>query len=115
MKRIVSIMFAFMITMFSYAGNHTVVVNPSSSNFGKGKMEVKVTSDGLNDTIKVIPNDQVDELIITIASQEGEMLNYVILPAVEGEVMTFHESNILNGYVIEIRDRRGVLYYSFEV
>lgn len=118
MKKTKIIIVAAMLAVASLAlgKEYHLIVKPSSGKppgFG-GNTEIFIGVGFQRDTITVLPAEDITEILISIKTLDGEVLQSETIPFNVTEGFNFITPHMPEGFLLEIMDNNGVVYTGVE-
>lgn len=109
MKKKVFCIVALAIALFAQAKNYTIVIRGTRpSNIGQSVVQTK--EDPQTDTLTVLPATDVEYIFVSLKNSAGEVVeSYVTSARCEDQVSVITPF-IPQGYILQIRDDKGLVY-----
>ena len=116
MKKIFSLLIT-LIAFLSVSANDSKIQVKSGHDVGHDnvKVEVVVTHPDQDDSIKIVPRENVTALVANIMSVDGKVMSSQLIPVISGFSMDIDSSLYPEGYILEIRDDKEIVYQSHVV
>lgn len=113
MKRFFSILIT-LIAFLSVSANDCKIQVKGGTSVSQGptKHEVIITHPDQDDSIKIVPRENVTALVANIMSVDGKVMSSQLIPVISGFSMDIDSSLYPEGYVLEIRDDKEIVYQS---
>ncbi len=113
MKRIFSILITMIVFLSVSANDCKIQVKGGTSvSQGPTKHEVIITHSNQDDSIKIVPREYVTTLVANILSVDGKVMSSQLVPVISGFSIDIDSSLYPEGYVLEIRDDKEIVYKS---